>query len=181
MDSSSGAGPSGGNDATVTVGLGEDDEATLGSAGFQEVMLAFDDDLSIPDLAATLLTGVRPRASLLPQRGSQVAPVATLLSDDAGDMVSGTAFDADGHLHDLLINPAASYPRDSSSLTPPSKDERVSEPARSSSTMLPQKEAPKSSISGLLVSGLVTAMMTLQLFRARRADSKKTEQPSLAA
>jgi hypothetical protein len=144
-------------------------------------MLAFDDDLSIPDLAATLLTGVRPRASLLPQRGSQVAPVATLLSDDASDMISGTAFDADGHLHDLLINPAASYPRDSSSLTPPGEDQKVSGPARNSSTMLRQKDAPKSSISGLLISGLVTAMMTLQLFRARRSDSKKTEQPSLAA
>lgn len=178
--SSSEIGASGGNDAIVTVGLGEDDERTMNSARLQDVMLAFQDDLRIESLAATLLTGARSRASLLPQRGSEVAPVATLLSDDSSETNFGANSSDDDRSSDLLINPAANYPRDSSSLTPPVRDESESDPTWSSSTMSSGQKTGKSFIPGLLVSGLVTAMMTFKVLGIRRADHKRTQHPSLA-
>jgi hypothetical protein len=160
-DSSSGVRTSEGGDGIVTVGLG-DDEGPPTLAGFQEVMLAFDDDLSMPNLAASLLTGLQPRASLLPQRDSQVAPVATLLNDDANDMLSGTEVHEPGRLDDLLINPAANYPGDPSLRIPSGEDKKESVPAVNRSSMRPAKEKGKSSITDVLMFGFVTAMMTLQ-------------------
>jgi hypothetical protein len=180
ISSSSEVGASGGNDAIVTVGLGEDDERTMNGARLQDVMLAFEDDLRIENLAATLLTGARPRASLLPQRGSQVAPVATLLSDDSGETNFGANSSDDDRSSDLQINPAANYPRDSSSLTPPVRDESESDPTWSSSTMSSEQKTGKSFIPGLLVSGLVTAMMTFKVLGIRRADHMRNQYPSLA-
>jgi hypothetical protein len=180
VSSSSEVGASGGNDAIVTVGLGEDDERTMNGARLQDVMLAFEDDLRIENLAATLLTGARPRASLLPQRGSQVAPVATLLSDDSGETDFGANLSDDDRSSDLQINPAANYPRDSSSLTPPVRDESESDPTWSSSTMSSEQKTGKSFIPGLLVSGLVTAMMTFKVLGIRRADHMRNQYPSLA-
>jgi len=188
------------------VGLGDDEEATMAGAGLQEVMLAFDDDLSMPNLAATLLTGVRPRASLLPQRDSQVAPVATLLSDDASDM-SGITLDEyrprlDGHPDDLLINPAASQgsgirSQESGLEISSGEDKSASIPAeksgvrnQESGVKITAQAAGKSAISDLLMFGFVTAMMAFKAFRARRLgdpddpgrpDSRKIEQPSLGA
>jgi hypothetical protein len=177
--SSSAAGPAGGNDFVVIAGLGDDEETIMTGADLREVLLAFDDDLSMPNLAATLLTGIRPRASLLPQRDSQVAPVATLLSDDVNDL-PGTTLDEQGRLNDLLINPAADYSRGPSLRIPSSEDKIESIPAENS-TMLPTKEKGKSAVSDLLMFGFVTAMMAFKAFRARRTDSRKIEQPSLAA
>jgi hypothetical protein len=180
MDLYSEAGSSGVGDAIVTVGLGNEDEATFSHAGLQEVTLGLEEDFGLSNLAVTLLTGVRPRASLLPQRGSQVAPVATLLSDDAGEMTSETALDENGRLDDLLINPAATYARNFSLRTPSIENKKESSAAANHSTVPPPKGREKSSITDVLMFGFVTAMMAFRCLRSRRTDCKKNQQPELA-
>jgi hypothetical protein len=55
-----------------------------------EVELPPEDRTSPSDLASSLLTGSRPRVQVLPQQGSSVASVATLLTEE-GDDIGGTA------------------------------------------------------------------------------------------
>jgi hypothetical protein len=64
--------------------------------------------LSAGDIAGALLTGGRPRADVLPQKGSAVASVATLLADD-GAAAGGAPprGDGGGELPRLLIDPTA--------------------------------------------------------------------------
>jgi hypothetical protein len=67
------------------------------------------ESLSTSDIAAALLVGARPRADILPQRGSPVAGVATLLGGaDEGTPPAATA--GEEALKDLLMSPAASSP-----------------------------------------------------------------------
>lgn len=64
------------------------------------------DALTGADIAGALLTGARPRANLLPQKGARVAPVATLLSGDAPDQpAADAAKPGDDRLRDSLISP----------------------------------------------------------------------------
>jgi hypothetical protein len=118
---------SSGADAIETAGLDGDD---LNAVVLSDMVPKFDDDLPIENFAATLLTGVQPRASLLPQKGAQVAPVATLLSDDASEIQSGVPADQDARLQDFLINPAHRYPVDSTGPSVPVPDQ----------TSVPKKE-----------------------------------------
>jgi hypothetical protein len=176
---SSGLAQSGGFDSVVTVGLGEEDDTTTTIADLQAMVVPFADDLSIQNMAATLLTGVRPRASLLPQRGSQVAPVATLLSDDALNVA--TSSDGNDQQHDWLIKPTASSPGDCSPLVFPTEDQTGnSDSACSSSAESHEVKTGRSFFSGLLISGFVAAILTWKGFRARRDDFEKNKHPSLA-
>jgi hypothetical protein len=83
-------------------------------------MPAEDELLSAADLAGALLLGARARADILPQGGSQLAPVAVLLADGADD-AGAPARAADGHAppYALLIDPlAAGRPRPQVAATP---------------------------------------------------------------
>jgi hypothetical protein len=85
-------------------GIGEEDQETMLDLPVQLNMTSDDEAFSTSDIAAALLVGVRPK--LLPQKGSQVAPVATLLTDDSGEeMRTITATDEENPLKDSLINP----------------------------------------------------------------------------
>jgi hypothetical protein len=60
------------------------------------------------DIATSLLTGVRPKADILPQKGSRLASVATLVSGEASDEAmaqQGSGSDDELPLQDLLIDP----------------------------------------------------------------------------
>src|SRR5262249_39097877 len=64
------------------------------------------------EFAAAMLTGSKPRADLLPRKGSQVAPVATLLGETGDERTTGgAARDQEGNLKEFLINPAADFTR----------------------------------------------------------------------
>jgi hypothetical protein len=64
--------------------------------------------LSGSDIAGALLTGSRPRADVLPQKGSSVASVATLLADDGEAAGGGQARTEEGaDLQPYLIDPVA--------------------------------------------------------------------------
>ncbi|HEV2949441.1 MAG TPA: hypothetical protein VGX70_18845 [Gemmataceae bacterium] len=112
-----------------SIDLDRDDVITI---DFSDVALSFGDDLTVDDFAAALLTGIKPRANLLPQKGAQVAPLATLVSGDTTDAASGVSQDGNAEMSDLLINPAVRFPVDSAAtLTPlggqskaPSNDSR---------------------------------------------------------
>ncbi len=81
MNSSLAAGMAG----IETVGLDNDD---ISSVEFSDVIVTVDDGLTIESFAETLLTGAKPQANLLPQRGAQVAPLATLLNTDSNESTS---------------------------------------------------------------------------------------------
>jgi hypothetical protein len=67
------------------------------------------ESLSASDIAAALLVGARARADILPQRGSPVAVVATLLGgDDEGTPPAAAA--GEEVLKDLLMSPASGGP-----------------------------------------------------------------------
>jgi hypothetical protein len=99
-----------------SIDLDRDDVTTI---DFSDVALSFGDDLTVDDFAAALLTGIKPRANLLPQKGAQVAPLATLVSGDTTEAASGVSQDGNAEMSDLLINPAVRFPVDSAAtLTP---------------------------------------------------------------
>jgi hypothetical protein len=67
----------------------------------------FSDEDLLPalDLAGVLLTGGRPRADILPQKGQQASPLTTLLTDD-GDPTRGAVVPGlETPLLELLIDP----------------------------------------------------------------------------
>jgi hypothetical protein len=68
---------------------------------------AEDELLSGFDIAASLLTGVRPKADILPQKGSHMASVATLLHGDSDGPAaqSGVEVQDDVPLPTFLIDP----------------------------------------------------------------------------
>jgi hypothetical protein len=81
---------------------------------------------STSDMAAALLIGVRPK--LLPQKGSQVAPVATLLTDDSPEeMKPITATDEENPLQNFLINPLVTFDLEGSNSFRSSLRNKVSE------------------------------------------------------
>ncbi len=91
-------------DVAFSGGSGDDDQETMLDFPVQLNMTSDDEAFSTSDIAAALLVGVRPK--LVPQKGSQVAPVATLLTDDSREEMSTiTATDEENPLKDSLINP----------------------------------------------------------------------------
>jgi hypothetical protein len=114
--------PSGGGNSVVP--LTRESEETLASGtDFEQEPELLDadaafivfDDLTLPlptemlsatDIALGLLTGSRPRAEVLPQQGSSVASVPTLLTTEAGT-AAGVQIpqEPDIDLSHLLINP----------------------------------------------------------------------------
>jgi hypothetical protein len=90
------------------IGSGDDELVDVILSRPHDLELLFEKDvLTGSDIAGALLTGGKPRADLLPQKGSHVAPVATLLSGEGDDLaVSPTATDEEkAVLMELLINP----------------------------------------------------------------------------
>jgi len=113
--------------------IGGSDDDELVQAFFSrshDLDLLFEKDiLTGSDIAGALLTGGKPRADLLPQKGSQVAPVATLLSREGDDLaVSATSGDEEkGVLTELLISPIRKFSRAFSgvSMLPVEQDPRA--------------------------------------------------------
>jgi hypothetical protein len=109
---------SAGAEGFETVGLDKDD---MNAIEYSELAITFDDGLTVESFAEALLTGMTPQSNLLPQKGAQVAPLATFLSDDPFDKPLAVSTDEDAGLHDLLIDPAVKFPVDFVLLTPPAR------------------------------------------------------------
>jgi len=80
-------------------------------SSFDDWELSFQEEiLSSSEIAAALVTGTRP--DIVPQKGSQVAPVATLFTDSGEEGVAElTADDEEMNLEKFLIDPARNFSR----------------------------------------------------------------------
>jgi hypothetical protein len=113
---STAAGPTGDEPPLVLL---EDGDGTFTVA--LEVEPAVEEITSAGDLASTLLTGGRSRVDVLPQQGSPVAAVATLLADEGEEAGENPGRSAEEGLdvEGLLMNPVAgSKPEDVAGLNP---------------------------------------------------------------
>ena len=91
-------------DVAFLSGIGDEDQETTLDFPVQLTMTSDDEALSTSDIAAALLIGVRPK--LVPQKGSHVAPVATLLADDSGEEIKPiTDTEEESPLRHSLISP----------------------------------------------------------------------------
>jgi hypothetical protein len=117
-----------------------------------------DDLLSPNELVANLLVGGRARADILPQRGSQLAPVATLLTGDSADegpVASGN--EGERGLPDLMMGPLALGPAALpgpaenvvAQIAPPVRDEAPPAAGGAWQRLLLALSAPLFAVSGL--------------------------------
>jgi hypothetical protein len=156
-------------DVAFLTGIGDEDRMTSLDFPIQLNLISDDEVFSTSDIAAALLIGVRPK--LLPQKGSQVAPVATLLTDDSGEEIKPAAADDEtAPLKDSLINPLGAFSLDASELLQSSlpNQGRKGMAALGRENAIASPKAFRARASLVIVASALLALWGLQEFRTRR-------------
>jgi hypothetical protein len=161
-------------------GTGEDNQLITLDFPVQLNLTSDDDTFSISDIAAALLIGVRPK--LLPQKGSQVAPVATLLTDDSPEeMKPISATDEENPLQNFLINPLGTFRFEGSGSFPSSLRDKVSEvliangvdEMESDGAKWPKPFRTLSSLA--IVAGALAALWGIQKYRSGKVKPAQSD------